>query len=193
MLYKYTLERNFNDSKEYASTWEVFKALNSAVLWAKNTLSFLTSKVTNWLEEWKQAAFDRYDVTEELANIYEFQEDVSGLEKALGTAKWVGNWFLDSAPQLLPVIWESLLVSKWMAALEKINAVAKAWKFTRFWWTRLNKFLMEMTADNLVYDITFQQLVGHPITWEEENVNLLFNWIIDSAQAILQVPAKYLN
>ena len=193
MLYKYTLERNFNDSKEYANTWAMFKALNSAVLWAKNTLSFLTSKVTNWLEEWKQAAFDRYDVIEELANIYEFQEDASGFEKTLGSAKWVGNWFLDSAPQLLPVIWETLLVSKWMAALEKINAVAKAWKFTRFWWTRWNKFLMEMTADNLVYDIAFQQLVGHPITWEEENVNLLFNWIIDSAQAVLQIPAKYLN
>ena len=193
MLYKYTLERNFNDAKEYASTWEVFKALNSAVLWAKNKLSFWTSKLTNWLEEWKQAAFDRYDVTEELANIYEFEEDASGLEKALGTAKRVGNWFLDSAPQILPIVWESILLSKWMAALDKINAVAKAGKFTRFWWTKWNKFLMEMTADNLVYDITFQQLVWHPITWEEENVNLMFNTLIDSAQAFLQVPAKYLN
>ena len=47
--------------------------------------------------------------------------------------------------------------------------------------------------DNLVYDEAFQTIVWHPITWEEENINLLFNWMIDSAQAYLHVPAKFFN
>ena len=197
--FKYTLERNFNDAWDYLSAWNVFQTLNSWLLWVKNTLVFLLKKIAgDTLEEWKQAITWRYDVVEELANVYEFEDNAWPVKKILWSGKWVANWLLDSLPQIWPVVWEIYLTRKlpW-GIMKKIDALAdttfKNSNMMRLWSRRISRFLAEITMDNLVYDTSFQVLMWHPITWEEENINLLFNWIIDWAQAMLQTPAQYLN
>ena len=199
-LYDYTIDRNFNDAGEYASSGELFHALNSTLLWAKNYITWWLQQVNFWVEEAKQFAADRYDVTEELANLYVFDEDASWVTKTLWWAKWVGNWVLDSLPQLAPVVWELWLtrkvpwkllksIDKWIDTIQWIEKANQ----TRVWFRRLSHLFTEWAMDNLVYDTSFQTIVQHPITWEEENLNLLFNWVIDSAQALLQAPAKFFN
>ena len=197
-LYKYTLERNFNDAWEYASVGNLFQAVNSTILWAKNLITWWIQQVNFWIEEAKQALTWRYDVTEELANLYVFKEDANWWTKALGSAQWVGNWVLDSLPQLAPAIWEIILTKKLPGWILKktdkaLDAIHMTEWFKRSQFRNVSRLLSELAMDNLVYDEAFQQIVWHPITWEEENINLLFNWIIDTAQAYLHVPAKFFN
>lgn len=197
-LYDYTIDRNFNDANEYASAGNLFQSLNSTLLWAKNYITWWLQHLNYATEELKQDVTWRYDVTEELANLYVFDEDASWITKTLGWAKWVGNWMLDSLPQIAPLVWELLATKKmpWgmLKKLDKAIDTTKATNtFTRAGNRRISRFLTDITMDNLVYDTSFQTLVWHPITWEEENLNLLFNSMIDWAQAMLHVPAKYFN
>ena len=195
-LFKYTIERNFNDADEYASAGDVFHNLNSMLLWAKNYLTWGLQHLSYWTEEGKQALTGRYDVTEELANLYVFEEDADKLTKALGWAKWVGNWLLDSLPQLWPVALEMYVTHKlpWsiLKKLDKALDVTKAANLERVWFRRWTRMASDMLYDQIL-DSAFQTLVWHPITWEEENLNLLFNTMIDWAMAMVHQPARYLN
>lgn len=197
-LYRYTLDKNFDDAWDYLWTGNVLQAINSWLLWLKNTITWWIQQLGFGVEELKEWITWRYDVTEELANLYVFEEDASTWAKAFGTAKWVANWTLDSLPQLAPVVGELILTRKLPWTLLKsydkaLDAIHMTDWFKRSWFRNVSRLLTELTMDNLVYDEAFQTIVWHPITWEEENINLLFNWMIDSAQAYLHVPAKFFN
>ena len=196
-IFDYTIDRNFNDANEYMNTWQLLQSLNSTLLWAKNYLTWWLKHAWYWLEELKEWVTGRYDVTEELANLYVFDENASWITKTLWWAKWVGNWLLDSLPQYWPGVIEILLtrklpwkVTKW--ADELLDA-SKVSNLERVGSRRISRLIWELSADNLVYDEAFQALVWHPITGEEENINLMFNFMIDWAQSILQAPAKFFN
>lgn len=195
-LYQYTLNRNFNDAWEYATTWNLFQALNSTVLWAKNLITWWLQQIWFATEELKQDVTGRYDVTEELANLYVFDEKANWITKTLWWAQWVGNWLLDSLPQIAPVVWELFATRKvpWtlLKKLDKaIDATRWATWFNRVGTRRITRYITEKTMDNLVYDTSIQVAVWHPITWEEENINFLFNTVIDWAQALIHAPANY--
>ena len=197
-LYKYTLDRNFDDAWDYLWAGNVLQAINSWLLWLKNTITWWLQQVWFGVEELKEWITGRYDVTEELANLYVFEEDASTWAKAFWTAQWVANWTLDSLPQLAPVAAELFLTRKvpWqlLKTFDKwLDAIHLAEWTSRSWFRNVSRLLTELTMDNLVYDTSFQTIVWHPITGDEENINLLFNWMIDSAQAYLHVPAKFFN
>ena len=197
-LYQYTLERNFNDAWEYLSTGNLLQTTLSGLLGIKNLITWWLQQVSFWIEEAKQFATDRYDIAEELANLNVYDENASGFTKTLGWAKWVGNWVLDSLPNLAPAVAEIILTRKvpW-AILKKLDTaidwMALSSNVTRAWFRIPTRIISELAMDNLVYDEAFQVLVWHPITGEEENVNLMFNGMIDTAQAFLHVPAKLFN
>lgn len=195
-MFKFTINQNLTDAWDAIWTFNLLKWINQWLLAAKNGITWAVKQVSNLLEEWKQLTW-RYDVVEELMNLRVFDENASWFEKAIWNVNWFVNTMIDSLPAYWPAVIELILARKIEPGLlkntNKLMDLWKAWDFKRFGSTLGWVTLKELALDNLIYDEVFQNMIGRPISNEDENINLMFNIPIDFLQWALQANARWLK